>query len=126
MEQRLIAAFRAMPSCPVYSTGRALLTLGGRRTPLTDVLEWGAVLDGDRDGRVFLLTWARCQATGEPFADAVRGKGCSRATAERGRRRAAETIAAHLRSTTSTPLDSEKTGNRASASDGTGVVLEPV
>ncbi len=92
-----MAAFRAMPNCPVYGVGSRLRAAAtGRRTAMTDVLEWAALLAGDPDGRTYLRAWARCRATRETFAALVRGRGWAPATAERGRRRAADTIARGL------------------------------
>ena len=96
VETRLIAAFRLMPSCPVYGLGREIRTAAAGRTALTDVLEWSALLAGDSDARIYLWTWARCKASGASFGEQVRGLGWSRSTAEDGRRRAAEAIARAL------------------------------
>ena len=121
VEARLIATFRKMPSCPVFSVGssRMRTASGDRRTEMTDVLEWADLLRDDPDGRLQLWTWARCQATGSSFTEVCSAWPWSRATVERGRRRAAVALAAALNRRALQPrgemsdqvaLDSEKTG----------------
>ncbi len=109
VETRLIAAFRAMPHCPVYTVGSNVRTLVGGANAVTSALSWAAILEHDREGKTHLWAWARCRATRTSFSELVEGNGWKRSTVEASRRRAATTIAAHLRSTTSIPLDSEKT-----------------
>ena len=94
VEAALIDAFRRMPSCPVFSTepARVRTAAGDRRTALTEVLEWTALLRDDQPAQRFLWAWARCRATRSSFGGNCRdrGKGWSRSTPEAGRRRAAD------------------------------------
>ena len=114
VERRLIEAFRRLPFCPVFSQGATLRTRSEARTALTDVLEWAALLPDDPDGRKFLWAWARCRGTCSSFADYCRGIGWSQSVAERGRRRAAATLARTLDenfpAAAKNKLDSGKTG----------------
>ena len=99
VEARLVAAFRRMPSCPVYGQGgraRAVLIPRGDPDDVTAVLAWGGFLDGDADARKILWAWARCRATRESFGALFREMGWARATAEAARRRGAEAIATGL------------------------------
>ncbi len=123
VEVRLIAAFRALPFCPVYTVGLRVKTVAGAENSLTTALSWGAFLKHDDDSRKYLWAWARCKAKRESFSELCRGNGWKQPTAERGRRRAADTIAARLRSTTSNSLDTEKTAIGVSATDASDKVL---
>jgi len=98
VEHRLIAAFRAMPSCPVYRHGRRLRPAepGRDTSALTEVLNWARLLDHDPRARLYLWAWARCMATNASFAELCAGLGWKRSTAEVGRRRGAATLAAAL------------------------------
>ncbi len=65
IEVRLIAAFRALPSSPVYSRAgrvRANDRAGGSHA---EALSWAARFAPGRNEALALLTWARCRATGE-------------------------------------------------------------
>ncbi len=115
VEARLIAVFRQMPSCPVFSTGQRIRTTEAKRTPLTEVLEWAQLLDGDPDGKTYLWAWASNRARGDSFSGYCLDMDWNRRTAERGRRRAADALAAILSSAPpSRLLDRVKTGDGAS------------
>ena len=99
VESRLIAAFRLMPSLPVYRLGSGIRLADGASTPLTEVLGWAALLADDEPGRIALLSWARCRGTGASFADLCRERGWKQSVIERRRRRAADAIASKLSGT---------------------------
>ena len=96
VEARLIAAFRRMPSCPVYTIGSRVKSVTDDENAMTSVLSWAGFLDHDPDGRKYLWAWARCKATRTSFGELCRSMGWPRNTAETGRRRGAEIIAARL------------------------------
>ena len=111
VEAHLIAAYRRLPYAPVYSTGGHLQSgILADPDPTVDTLSWPTRFVPDRPDRLMLSTWANCQANHpREYAERCRAMGWSRATAERGRRRAAERIAACLNSEQH-GLDSEKNG----------------
>ena len=118
VEARLVAAFRAMPWCPIFRRGPANRTLTNGRNAVTAVLDWASLLDRDPDGRAYLWAWARCQATRESFSEHCSERGWRRSTAEAGRRRGAEAIARSLSGNEpSRPLDTKKTRVRSNVSD---------
>ena len=98
VERRLVAAYRALPDTPVLgrASGKALTLADGRASPMTQVLSWGLVLKEDPEAWRYLLAWARCMALRESFGEHCRLARWSRSTAEDGRRRGAEKIAAAL------------------------------
>ena len=61
---RLIAAFRRVPTCPVLSTARGFSIAGQEVEPF----QWPERFVASRRDRTMLMTWARCRATGERMA----------------------------------------------------------
>lgn len=113
VEARLIAAFRAMPACPVYGHGPRIKTATDDQNSLTAVLNWARLLDRDPAARKYLWAWARCRATKDSYGALCRAMGWKRPTAEDGRRRGAMTIAkvlhsAALQSVAQARLDNHK------------------
>ena len=108
VEGCLIAAFRAMPFCPVYTVGLRVKSVTDGDNAMTSVLSWAAFLDRDPDGRKYLWAWARCQATRTSFGELCRYMGWPRNTAETGRRRGAEAIAARLGTIVGIAIDTAK------------------
>ena len=108
VETRLIAAFRAMPACPVYGHGRRVKTASDQQSTLTDVLNWNQLLDRDPNGRKYLWAWARCRATKDSFGALCLAMGWKRSTAEDGRRRGALALAKALQSIANNQLDNHK------------------
>lgn len=77
---------------------------------MVDALSWTHRFVPNRTDGLMLSTWANCHANHpRAYAERCREMGWSRATAERGRRRAADLIAACLNSE-QRGLDSEKIG----------------
>ena len=114
VEARLIAAFRIAPGRPMLASSDHLEHgLDGRQSAMTDALSWTRRFVDRRDGLI-LMTWARCVATREPFAEQCRGWGWNRSTAEAARRRATAQIVAGLNSEQQ-ELDNRKTRIGASA-----------
>lgn len=95
---RLIAAFRLLPSTPIYSPARnLLLTLSGRETAPLDLIAATARYLGRTDIRRHrLLAWARAHAGGPAIRELCRELGWSRSTFHRSRRRALALVAAGL------------------------------
>ncbi len=110
VETRLVAAFVAMPSLPVFASGSRLQAAGAEErieaTQVTTALQWATILADDAGARKYLWAWARCQATGTSFSELCKGMGWPRATVEAARRRGAAAIAQALNEC-ATRLDSE-------------------
>ena len=97
VEANLIAAFRVMPSIPVFASGKRFLAVGAEdRDDVTIVLGWASILDRDIGARKYLWAWARCRANGTSFGALCVGMGWPRTTAETARRRGAAAIAQAL------------------------------
>ena len=124
VEARLIAAFRAMPSCPIYRRGPTIKAVAGGRHALTGALNWAPLLDHDPDAKAYLWAWARCRATRDSFSEHCRERGWRQSTAEAGRRRGADAIARSLSDAwPSSRLDIKKTSIGSSPRD--AAALEP-
>ena len=109
VEARLVAAFTAMPACPVYGrAGRLRAAATNAGNDVTNVLAWAWLLDGDPDARKVLWAWARCRATRESFSELCREMGWARATVEAVRRRGADAIAARLNEACAIPDDPQE------------------
>ncbi len=96
LEERLIAAFTALPGHPVFSSPGMVRVQGA--PDAGEALTWTVRFVPDRSERLVLLTWARCKATGDSFRDRCIAMGWSRSSAERTRRRALAQIVACLKS----------------------------
>ena len=65
---RLVAAFRCVPGCPVLSSARGF-SIGGAEV---EPFQWPERFVANRRDRTMLMTWARCRATGERMAPICR------------------------------------------------------
>ena len=65
---RLVAAFRRVPTCPVLSTARGF-SMGGQDV---EPFRWPERFVVSRRDRTMLMTWARCRASGERMAPLYR------------------------------------------------------
>ena len=65
---RLVTAFRRVPTCPVLSTARGF-SIGGQEV---EPFGWPERFVVSRRDRNMLMTWARCRATGERMAPIYR------------------------------------------------------
>ena len=65
---RLVAAFRRVPSCPVLSSARGF-SIGDTEV---EPFGWPERFIPDRRDRTILMTWARCRATGQAVAPLYR------------------------------------------------------
>jgi hypothetical protein len=100
VELALVRAFAALVAAPVFSPRENVLlplVYGRGAAPMELIGLTSTYLGRSSRQRLFLLTWARAQAgVGASASEACREQGWSRATFERDRRKAAETVAAGL------------------------------
>ena len=95
----LIAAFRAMPTTPIYAPrGNTLVALGVVPSATFDIIAFTGTVLGDKSvERLVVLIWARAKATkgevGGSIAQFCAERNWSRSTFEDRRRRACERIA---------------------------------
>ena len=92
---RLVAAFRRVPSCPVLSSARGF-SMGDREV---EPFGWPERYIKDRRDRTILMTWARCRASGQAVAPLYRELVGNAERAEYRRRVALAAIVRGLNST---------------------------